>query len=78
MEPSDIVGMIDEIWGKPCRIETTDGSVRHGIVTDVENREIKFGNATIGYPIALMFDKATGDGVELHIIAKIDIDLAVK
>jgi hypothetical protein len=65
---------LDTVFGKKVRIETIDGSVRHGVVEFIETMTMYLGTMPVEYPRALMFDKATGDGVEIHIIKRIDLD----
>ena len=65
---------MEELMNKRCRIETTDGSIRHEVVRSAKYLEIKIGDEQVTrYPTALFFDGGEVDGVELSIVKRIDV-----
>lgn len=70
---SFIETVIEELFGKKCRVETTDGSVRVEVIMSAEWKSIKVGGGSARYPVALFFDKGEIDGVELRIVKSIEV-----
>jgi hypothetical protein len=71
---NNILNMLEEVLGKICIMETTDGSRRREVVHHIGYKEIQFGDVTLTYPIALFFDNSDVDGIYIVILKSIKID----
>jgi hypothetical protein len=69
--------MTNELVGKRCRIETTDGSIRTERIVSVKSQTIAFDSDTgacdVEYPVTLFFDHGEIDGVELRIVKSVEV-----
>lgn len=70
---SYIEQLIEELLGKTCRLETTDGSSRIETVKSVGWRDIEFNGETGKLPVTLFFDDAEVDGVDIHLLKSAEV-----
>jgi hypothetical protein len=71
--------VLEKMVGHRCRIETTDGTIRYEQVHSIGYKEFKCPLATsdngcVRYPVVLYYDEREAEGVELSILASIEID----
>lgn len=63
--------LIEELIGKNCRIETTDGSIRTEKVAGFQCQDMEMAGQKTKYPIVLHFDERGLDGVEMRIVKSV-------
>lgn len=66
--------LLDELIGRKVVVETSDGSIRRGLLSRVTGQTMNLGGTSCQYPMMIYFDHSDIEGIDLRAIVSIGVE----
>lgn len=66
--------LLDELIGHRVVVETSDGSIRRGLLSRITGRQMQFAGTACEYPTTVYFDQSEVEGIDIRVIVSIRRD----
>lgn len=68
------MGLLNELIGHRVRVETSDGSIRRGVLSNVTGRNMRLADHACEYPMMIWFDQSDIEGMDFRAIVSIGVE----